>query len=61
MKYRNLKLVSMGMNSRENEKFNRLRFLPRSIKEKWKSKFSKVYPVYIFYRNKAIRIYFPKL
>lgn len=51
----------MGMNFRENEKFNRFRFFFRFIKEKWKSKFSKVYFVYIFYRNKVIRIYFFKL
>lgn len=40
----------MGMDPGENEKFNRFRFLPRSIKKKKKknSNFRKVCPVYLF-------------
>lgn len=52
----------MGMDPGENEKFNRLRFLPRSNKKKKEiASLEKCILFTYFFRKKAIRIYFPKL
>lgn len=50
------------MDPGENEKFNRLRFLPRSNKKKKEiASLEKCILFTYFFRKKAIRIYFPKL